>query len=312
MLNEDDEDYKQLDDYIKNSNLLIPLSPFGLKGQFLAYPKPFEAGLLFSTFPQQMYKAARGDASMRDNIKLFTSEIASTFGVNPIPQFLLPMVEITTNHDFYTGLPLISEGKARLAPELQYNSSTSQLAMMIGKIPIFYDMTSGRFEGASPIVIDNLISGYFGPWGSYLAQGVGLAMEGAQIGPERLPRDLTQLPVVKRFLIDSEVKNPKVVTQAYELFRIVDEANRSFSRIRQTGDAEATLDYLNENRDVLSYKKYVFKLVDRLNKLSAHERASERDETMTDDDKREAMGKLREVRIRLASKVSEINEKLGR
>jgi hypothetical protein len=312
IMNEDDEDYQQLDDYIKNSNMLVPLSAFGLKGQFLAYPKPFEAGLLFSTFPQQIYKATQGNASGRDTAKLFFESMASTFGVNPIPQAILPLMEITTNHDFYTGLPLISEGKARLAPELQYNSSTSQLAMMIGKIPIWYDMTSGRFEGASPIVIDNLISGYGGPVGSYLAQAVGLAMEGANIGPERLPRDLTQLPVVKRFMIDSEVKNPKAVTQAYELFRIVDEANRSFSRLRQTGDAEATLDYLNENRDVLSYKKYVFKLVDRLNKLSAHERAIERDTTMSDDEKREAMRKLREVRIRLASKVKEINEKLGR
>ena len=120
------------------------------------------------------------------------------------------------------------------------------------------------------------------------------------------------MPMVKRFYVDAETKNPKVVTQAYELFRIVDEANRSFSRLRQTGDAEATLDYLNENRDILSYKKYVFKLVDRLNKLSAHERALERDKTMSDDEKREAMRKLREVRIRLASKVKEINEKLGR
>ncbi len=312
IMNEDDEDYQQLDDYIKNSNMLVPLSAFGLKGQFLAYPKPFEAGLLFSTFPQQIYKATQGNASGRDTAKLFFESMASTFGVNPIPQAILPLMEIRTNHDFYTGLPLISEGKARLAPELQYNSSTSQLAMMIGKIPIWYDMTSGRFEGASPIVIDNLISGYGGPVGSYLAQAVGLAMEGANIGPERLPRDLTQLPVVKRFMIDSEAKNPKAVTQAYELFRIVDEANRSFSRLRQTGDAEATLDYLNENRDVLSYKKYVFKLVDRLNKLSAHERAIERDTTMSDDEKREAMRKLREVRIRLASKVKEINQTLGR
>jgi hypothetical protein len=33
---------------------------------------------------------------------------------------------------------------------------------------------------------------------------------------------------------------------------------------------------------------------------------------MSDDEKREAMRKLREVRIRLASKVKEINQTLGR
>ncbi len=312
MANDGDEDYEQLDEYIKQSNILIPLRFFGLKGQFIAIPNPFETGLIFSTLPRQLYKSWTGDASTRDNAKLFVLSISSTFGVNPIPQFMLPAVEIITNHDFYTGLPLIPEGKARLSPELQYNARTSQLAMMIGKLPIAYDFNSGKFEGLSPIIIDQLIGGYGGPLGTYIAEGIGLAMESQNIGPERLPRDITQLPVVRRFFMDAQVKNPKVVTQAYELFRIVDEANRSFSRLRQTGDAEAVVDYLDKNRDVLSYKRYVFKLVDRLNKLSAHERQIERDTTMTDAEKKEAMAKLRETRIRIASKVSEINEKLGR
>lgn len=312
MANDGDEDYEQLDEYIKQSNILIPLRFFGLKGQFIAIPNPFETGLIFSTLPRQLYKSWTGDASTRDNAKLFVLSISSTLGVNPIPQFMLPAVEIITNHDFYTGLPLIPEGKARLSPELQYNARTSQLAMMIGKLPIAYDFNSGKFEGLSPIIIDQLIGGYGGPLGTYIAEGIGLAMESQNIGPERLPRDITQLPVVRRFFMDAQVKNPKVVTQAYELFRIVDEANRSFSRLRQTGDAEAVVDYLDKNRDVLSYKRYVFKLVDRLNKLSAYERQIERDTTMTDAEKKEAMAKLRETRIRIASKVSEINEKLGR
>jgi hypothetical protein len=312
MLNDDDEDYQQLDDYIKNSNVLIPLAGFGLKGQFIAVPKPFEAGLLFSTFPQQFYKTATGQASTRENAALFFSSFASTFGVNPIPQFMLPPLEVIVNHDFYTGLPLISEGKARLAPELQYNSGTSSLAMMLGKVPISYNFTTGKFEGVSPIVIDNLISGYTGPFGTYIVQAASLAMEGVDAGPERLPRSVSQLPVVRRFFIDSEYKNPKVVSQAYELFRVVDEANRSYSRLRQIGDAEAVKDYLDENRDILSYKKYVFKLVDGLNKLSAQERRIESDQTMTRAEKFEAMAKLRETRMKLAAKVTEINAALGR
>jgi hypothetical protein len=312
MLNDDDEDYKQINDYIKNSNLLIPLSTIGLKGEFIAIPKAFETGLLFSTFPQQFYKTMTGQASTRENASLFFSSFASTFGVNPIPQFMLPALEVIVNHDFYTGLPLVSEGQARLAPELQYNSRTSQLAMMLGKVPIFYDFTTGKFEGASPIVIDNLISGYTGPFGTYISQVVSLAMEGVDVGPERLPRSVSQLPVVRRFFIDTENQSPKVVAQAYELFRVVDEANRSYSRLRQIGDAEAVKDYLDENRDVLSYRKYVFKLVDGLNKLSARERQIAADDTMTRDEKFEAMRKLRETRIKLADKVAEINEKLGR
>lgn len=312
MLNDDDEDYKDLPDYVKNSNLLIPLKDLGLKGEFIAIPKPFEAGLLFSTLPQQFYKTMAGEASARENINLFVSSFGSTFGVNPIPQILLPALEVMVNHDFYTGLPLVSEGKARLAPELQYDSRTSSLAMMLSNIPLSYNMDTGKFEGLSPITIDNLIGGYAGPFGSLLVDAVGVAMEGLDAGPERMPKDLSQMPVIKRFFVDAESKSPKTVSQAYELFRIVDEANRSFSRLRQIGDAEAIKDFLDENKTVLSYKKYVFKLTDRLNKLSAYERQIERDNTMTDAEKLEAKKRLRETRLKLTEKVSEINAALGR
>lgn len=311
-LNQGDDDYEQLDDYVKTGNLIIPLKEFGLKGQFLAVPKAFEAGLLFSTIPQQIYKTTTGEASTRENAQLFWGQIQATLGVNPIPQAILPAVEILTNHSFYTGLPLISEGKLRLDPSLQYNTSTSQIAMMLGGLPIYYDMTTGKFGGMSPIVIDKLISGYGGPLGTYLVQGTSLAMEDAKVGPDRMPSELSNLPVVKSFFIDAKSKNPKIVTQAYELFRIADEANRTMSRLRQMGDAEALANYVDENRDVLQYKKYIFTLADHLNKLSAQERSIERDDSMTRDEKLAAQQKLREIRIRLASNVDMINKKLGR
>jgi hypothetical protein len=310
---EDDEDYRELPDYVKNSNLLIPLKWFGVEGgYFAAIPNPFEAGLLFSTIPRELYKAAKGETSAREGAKFFWEELVSTFGLNPIPQIASPIAEIYFNMDMYTGLPLISEGKMRLTPELQYDSRTSTVARMLGDIPISYNFTTGKFEGVSPIVIDQLVSGYGGPFGSYIMQGVGMLMEEAGAGPERLPRDITQLPMIKRFLLDAESRSPKSVAQAYELFRVVDEVNRSFSRLRQTGDTEAVMDYLAENKDVLSYKKYIYKLFDGLNKISARERQIERDETMTRDEKFEAMRKLREVRARLTSQISEINKKLGR
>jgi hypothetical protein len=285
---------------------------FGLEKQFLAIPKPFEAGLIFSTVPQQFYKSMSGEASTRENVQLFTAQLAGTFGVNPIPQALVPLAEVWWNVDMYTGLPLISEGKSRLAPELQYNSSTSTLSMMLGKIPISYNLTSGRFEGVSPIIIENLIEGYTGPVGSMIVDMVGIGMDAVDAGPERLPIDFTKLPVVRRVFVDAEKKNPKAVTQAYEQFQLVDEVNRSLSRLKQMGDVEAVKDYVEQNRDVLTYRKYIFKMVDGLNKLNARERQIERDTSMTPDEKREAIRKLREFRINLTSKVSEINAALGR
>jgi len=312
MWNTDDEDYQNLPDYLKTSNILIPLRDFGLKGQFLAIPKPFEAGLLFSTFPQQFYKSMIGEASTRENVNLFFSSWASTFGVNPIPQVAIPALEVLWNHDMYTGLPLISEGKSRLAPELQYDSRTSSLAMILSGVPIVYNFNTGKFEGMSPIAIDQLISGYAGPLGSYMVMAAGEGMRLFDVGPEKLSMTLSEAPAIKSFFIDAQARNPKAVSQAYELFRIVDEANRSFGRLRQIGDMEALTDFLEENKDVLKYKKYVLKLTNGLNKLSAQERRILQDKSLSDEEKRAEMERLREVRSQLTARVSEISKALGR
>ena len=310
--NEEDEEYAGVEDYIKNSNVLISLKKFGLPGQFLAYPKPFENGLIFSTLPQQIYKTYNGDASTRDNINLFVGSFSSTFGISPLPQFLIPAVEVMTGWDFYTGQPLVPSGTARLLPELQYTKRTSQFAMMLGNLPIYYDMDTGKFGGASPINIDNLISGYGGPLGTYLVQGISLLMEEGGLGPERLPRSFVELPGVRRVLVDAEYKNPKVVSQAYELFGVVDEINRSFGRLKQIGDAEALAEFVEENREALASRKTVFKIVEALNKMTAQERRIAQDATLSREEKFEAMSQLREARIRIASNLSEINARLGR
>lgn len=312
-LNDDDEEYKQLDDHYKTGNLLMPLKALGMPGEYIAWPKPFEAGLLFSTIPQQIYKTWKGDASTRETADLFWNQIWGAIAINPVPQALAPIAEIYYNKDSFTGLPLISEGQMRLSPELQYNSRTSSVARMLGGLPLKYNFTSGEWEGVSPTVIDNLIQGYSGTLGSYMLMATSTMMQAANSGPERAPfRAVSDLPVVKRFFIDSETKNPKVVTQAYELFQIADEANRTLGRLKQIGDAEAVMDYVNEHRTILSYKKHIFKLVDTLNKLNARERAIIADKTKSDDEKTEALKNLREMRIRVSSKVAEINKALGR
>lgn len=310
--NEDDEEYQQIEDYVKNSNLLVSLKMFGLPGQFLAYPKPFENGLIFSTLPQQMYKTLNGDATTRDNFNLFIGSFSSTFGISPLPQFLIPAVEVMTGWNFYTGEPLMSAGTASLVPELQYTKSTSQFAIMIGRLPVFYDMDTGKFGSASPVNIDKLISGYGGPLGTYLTQGIGLLMEGLDIGPDRLPRKFSEAPGIRRIFIDAEGRNPKVASQAYDLGGVVDEISRSYNRLKQIGDAEALANFVEENRKALSYRKTVFKILDGLNKITAQERRIAQDPSMSREEKFEAMQSLRQAKIRISSQVSAINEALGR
>jgi hypothetical protein len=311
-LNDNDDDYKQLPQYIKDANILIPIGG----GKFVSIPKPFEAGLLFMTIPTAAYETATGNRSVRSTTKLFMDQFSSTFGFNPVPQFALPFVENYVNRDFYTGLPLISAGQEKLSPELQYNASTSYVARGIGNLlgytPLGYNSDTGRFEGASPIQIDNLISGYGGPIASYLGMAVGAVSTAFGTDNQGLPVAASNMPVIRRFFVDAQDKQPQAAAEAYELYQQVDKVNRTISRLKKMGDTEALKEYRAENIDILRVGKQVRRMADNLNNLRAQLRRLEADTKMSGQEKLAKMRELRSREITLTRKIDEINQKLGR
>ena len=312
MINEDDEDYKELPPYVKDANFLIPVGG----SQFISIPKPFEAGLIFGTVPTTMYDIMRGNRSTRSGIKLFTSQLGSTFGFNPMPQVALPLFENLTNSDFYTGMPLIPPGMQKLDPSLQYNSSTSYVARGLGKLlaycPFGYDFESGRFEGVSPIMIDNLITGYGGPIGGYVSMGIGGLIGAFGEDNQGIPIAGSNLPVIKRFFIDAQDRQPQAAAEAYEVYQLVDKATRTASRLKKMGDTEALREFREENIDLLRVGKQVRKMAENLNNIRAQVRRLEVNTTMSGAEKKERMRELRAREIQLTRKIYEINEKLGR
>ncbi len=311
MLNEDDEDYKQLPSYIKDANLLIPIG----EKKFIAIPSPFESGLLFSKIPTAMYEVLRGDRSTRDASKMFFQQLGSTFGFNPLPQFMGPGVENMINHDFYTGMPLVSPGQAQLAPELQYNASTSYTARGLSKLlkfPFGYSVESGKFENVSPIMIDNLITGYGGPIAGYLSMAVGGVISAFGKDGEGLPVPGSSLPVIKRFFIDAQDKQPKAVSDAYEVYQLVDRATRTINRLKKSGDVEAFKEYQAENRDLLRLGPMIRKMTQNLGDIRAAVRRLEKNTTMTGAEKIAKMRELRSREIQVTRRIDEINQKLGR
>lgn len=304
-LNSEDEEYRELPDYKKDSNLLIPIGG----GQYFAWPQPFEFGVLFSTIPRHIYHHWNGDGDLRKTVNLFTTQFASTFGLNPLPQLLQPAYEVYSNKSSFTGRPLISEGMARLDPSLQYTDKTSKLARILGEVPINYNNVTGQFEGVSPIMIDHLITGYGGPLASYLLAATDAIS--ADLGPQQVPyMSLTQYPVIRSFITDAKTTSPQSVADTYELYTMVDQVNRTFSRFAAMGDADAALKYAEENLGILMYKKQITQMVGALDGLRAQRRVIERDKDMTDAEKVTALQELRDLEKQLTANIKELNAAL--
>ena len=95
-------------------------------------PKPFEIGAIFSTLPEVFLDGIRnrdGEYVSQAVQQLFLNN----FSFNPVPQAVLPLLEVGTNYDFFRGRDLESMGVRGLPTHMRSYSSTSEFAKLIGQ-----------------------------------------------------------------------------------------------------------------------------------------------------------------------------------
>lgn len=175
--------YDNIPQWQKDSFFIVPIPG---TDQFARIPKPFEAGMLFSTGTERVMRwYADHDP---EAYKGYGRTLLSTFQPPVMISMLTPLLEGLTNYSFFRGAPIVNQGEQRLEKKDQYGLYTSETAKTIGKgvsmIPGMEDSNA-----ASPRIIDNTIKGYTAGLGQY---GVG-ALDG----------------LLKMILGDSEVAQPK-------------------------------------------------------------------------------------------------------
>lgn len=144
LLHDDDEDYNNLSDYVKENNYVLS---FG-DGNFLKIPK----GRVVSVFGGAYLRSkwyAQGD---EDAWEGYLSNIASA--VTPVDNFtrtiFSPITDIKTNTTWYGGT-IEGQKFANTKPSERYDESTSNIAIWLGKV-----------FNCSPKKIDYLLDQYGG------------------------------------------------------------------------------------------------------------------------------------------------------
>lgn len=144
LLNDDDEDYQNLSDYVKQSNYVLALGD----GQFLKIPKGRENGFIGELYLRAK-RSANGDANAWEGVfESFISNLTPTD--NFTRTIFSPFVDISTNSTWYGGT---IEGQKwnDTEPKSRYDESTSSIAIWLGKVFNY-----------SPIKIDYLLEQYGG------------------------------------------------------------------------------------------------------------------------------------------------------
>lgn len=124
MMAKDTEEYKRAEQEVKDNNWIIG-------GKTL--PVPFELGFLFKTIPERVTAYFYGQDTTEDLVASFKRGITGTLNAQPFPQAFKPIVEVTTNHSFFTGRDIVSRKFESIEDRYQAGSGTSLLARYLGE-----------------------------------------------------------------------------------------------------------------------------------------------------------------------------------
>ncbi|MEN4919452.1 LPD38 domain-containing protein [Achromobacter spanius] len=288
----DDDDYKQLPDWARNSFWITKLPG---TNQFVYIPKPFEIGALGSVVERGTELAFGGDDfRLADFGKTVGAILTEQLAMNPVPQIVKPAMEAAFNYDSFRERDIDSVGQQRLPAGERFTASTSAGAV-----------TLGRTLGVSPQRLEHLVRGYFG-WLGTQALNVSDHLARPLSGlPDNPRRDLSRLDnwfVVGDFVKESDPRSSKYIQRFYDEQRDVTQVYAAYSQARELGDLERARALAGDDQ---LHVRALFKAADsQLRDVNTRIKALERSD-MEPDAKRAQLDLLYRARNRLAMTADE-------
>lgn len=304
--NRDDEEYKKLEDWQKDTYWFFRIS----EDHAIFIPKPFEVGAI-ATLAERLTEQAVDDSATGE---LFADRLShmllDTFSFSPVPQAFQPALDIYSNYDAFTGRPIEGMGMERLSPSLRRRSNTTALAtgMSSGLESVFG--SEGRMT-LSPVQIDHAIQGYFGSVGSWVA-GVADTIWRTAGGETEPSTFWYENQPIRRFYknLGDEDRYTRYGTVFYEALR---ETNRVYADIKEyaeLGEVEKAREMYRQNRQKMAYRIILNRVQRKLSEVNNAMQKVRRLEASPEYKRRE-LDRLRALKNRMqeavGKKVQDLN-----
>jgi len=253
----DDEDYQKMDPQIRDRHLLIPGTSFML-------PLRSDLTLMPKLIAEYTYLGMTDNAFTDGRkIRRAMSDALANAVMSPtaVPQAVKPILEVATNHNFFTGRSIVGQGIANKITEEQYTNSTSELAKLIGKTGLI-----------APVNVDHLIKGYMGTTGGLALQATSAIINAGEDKPkpEKSWQDaIATTPGLSAFVAREYGNADK--NDFYELREEVDKINTTLNAMKKQGRKEEYKELLSENKDLMKVKSQVNNIGRQLTKLREYE-----------------------------------------
>ena len=258
-------------------------------------PKPFEIGALAGALPERAADLLTGKGTMGDFGDFMMRTLINNFQLAQLPHTLVPIKEQLENKVGYTQRPIVSAAQEEVEPEAQYTASTSETAKQLA------DLAPDNAPDwmRSPSRIQHLLDSYFATMGEYavFATDSMLRAAGKTSNPPAEHTDrLPGLNAVGRLVRKEPADRPrstKYVASYYDFQRKLDRMNNTIMNYRKLGKYKKADDLQKKfQEDAATYYKGRG-LSQYLSAISQQQRRVFESDTMTPDQKRKEIDRLR-------------------
>lgn len=214
----EDEDYKELSNYIKDSNILIKIGD----DKFIKVPMGREPSVI-TAFTNRMWRWLKGEPASSAFADYPSFAIEQLAPNNPLTNNIFAgITAMSTNKNWYGG-DIVSSYMEEKPDYLQYDESTDAFSIWIGEITRH---GKNGIEGLSPKKVNYLIDQYSGFIGDWVLPA--------------LSKKADVPAVVKAFVVDSVLQN----RLGSDFYDALDEAKQVKETEFATAADDATYSYL--------------------------------------------------------------------
>jgi hypothetical protein len=313
LMMQDDEEYQNLPDHVRDTNWILP---YGKELGFVpAIPIPAELAFFFKAIPERIvryYKLYGTDEEQTalDVIGNMTKRGLDVFSSpNITAQTLRPFLENMVNHSFFLDRPLESQAQQALRPFERYGTGTSDAMKSLAKsMENVANATGMEAFAISPIKLENAVRGIFGT-----AAGLGLSMADMMINPGRTDRPLNQQLGAQLTGLSAVIKDPIGTRQLdfiYDLEKRVEQVNGTVNRLmeRKPEDVEQ---FIKDNIGLYSIRGPVQGVMEGIRTLNKAAMAIDQDKSVSPEERRKQIDLLRVDQNKLAQQ-AQMLRKLAR
>lgn len=287
LRSKDDDDYRELEDWQRDTYW-----PIKIGDSMFFIPKPFEVGVIATMSERLLEQFVDPTAGGDKFAERLAHALGETFAMNPIPQALMPIAEVSTNRDFFTNRPIENIGMQRRSPSLRTRPDTTAFSETVsrGLEAAFGD---DSMVTLSPVQLDHLISGYIGQVGTYAFSSADVLWRTMQ-GRENAAKRWYEYQPMRRFYrnLTDETSYTRYSTMFYDALK---ESNRLYSDVRhlqEIGDVERAQSLVKEGGDKLAMRKALNRAQRRLSGINKRIRDIRLDPEMDGETKRQELDRL--------------------